>query len=81
METLKPVVGSDYSVNHEATITKTDGTVVSAKDVLCAELPVIIEGLQAASALSKNFIVKMCIGIVESALIALGASFCPESQK
>jgi len=81
METLKPVVGIDYSVNHEATITKADGTVVSAKDILCTELPIVVEGLQAASALSKNFIVKMCIAIVDSAIQALGVAFCAEPPK
>ena len=81
METMKPVVGQDFSVNHEATITKADGTTVSAKDVLCTELPIIVEGLQAAAALSKNFIVKMCIGIVSSAIQALGVAFCAEPPK
>ena len=76
-----PTVGTDYSVNHEATITKADGTTVSAKDILCTELPVVVEGLQAAEALSKNFIVKMAIGIVISAIEALGVAFCAEPPK
>ena len=75
METLKPVVGQDYSVNHDAMITNSDGTSVSAKDVLIAELPAILMGLDAAKALSKNFIVKMAIGIVESAIQALAIAF------
>jgi hypothetical protein len=77
MEPLKPIAGQDFSVHPPTTtFTKADGTTATAKDFLCAELPVIIDGLNAASALSKNFIVKMCIGIVVSAIQALGAAFC-----
>jgi hypothetical protein len=76
METLKPVVGQDFSANHDATFKKADGTTASAKDYLCAEGPVICQGLDAAAALSKNFIVKMCIGIVKSGIEALLAAFC-----
>jgi hypothetical protein len=76
MEPMKPVVNHDFSVNHEATFKKADGTTASAKDFICAELPIICDGLDAAAALSKNFIVKMCIGIVKSAIEALGLAFC-----
>ncbi len=75
METLKPKVDHDYSVNHEATIEKA-GVMVSAKEIFCAELPHLIGGLEAAKALSKNFIVKMAIGIVINAVEALGEAFC-----
>ena len=78
---MKPTVDKDYSVNHDATITRPDGTTVSAKDILCTAMPVIIEGLHAATALSKNFIVKMAIGIVIAAIEALGAAFCSEPHK
>ena len=75
MDKLKPVVGQDFSVNHDATILNAAGEKVSAKDVLLAEGPAILMGLEAARALSKNFIVKMAIGIVESAVEALLAAF------
>ncbi len=76
MKTLKPKVDQDFSVNHDAMITKADGTKVSAKEILCAEMPHILGGLEAAKALSKNFIVKMAIGIVINAVEALGEAFC-----
>ena len=75
MDKLKPVVGQDYTVNHDAMITNAAGEKVSAKDVLLAEAPAMIMGLEAAKALSKNFIVKMAISIVESAIEALVAAF------
>jgi hypothetical protein len=81
MEILKPVVGKDYSINRDATITKPDGTTVSASSVFCTAFPIIIEGLKAAEALTKNFIVKMCIGIVLSAVEALGTALCGAAQK
>jgi len=76
MEKLVPKVGEDYSVDHGATITNPEtGEKVSAKEVIIAELPAIKMGLEAAKALSKNFIVKMAIGIVESAIDALALAF------
>ena len=71
MTNLVPVVNQDFSVNHEATITDSTGKTVSAKDVILAEAPAVKMGLDAAQALSKNFIVKMAIGLVESAFEAL----------
>lgn len=77
MEILKPVVDKDYSVNHDAKITKADGTTASAASVFCEFYTTISDGLKAAQALSKNFIVKMLIGLVESAIEALHTALCP----
>ena len=75
METLKSKVGVDYSVNYEATV-KVDGVATPATDILCQFLPAALLALEAAKALSKNFFVKMVIGIAYNALETLGEAFC-----
>ena len=81
MEKLK--AGTNYSINANATIPdpKT-GVPVSAKDILCAEAPAAILALEAAKALTQNFILKLFFGLVSSAVEALVASLCaPVAEK
>jgi hypothetical protein len=76
MDTNNVKVGDNYSVEHEAMVTKPDGTKASAKEILCAELPAAILAIEAGQALTKNPFLKFIFGMVSSALQMLGASFC-----
>ena len=80
METTKPVAGQDFSVNPEATAKNAAGETVTAKEVLCAELPAALLALDAGAALTKNFWVKIIIQMVKNALEALGATYCPPTK-
>ena len=64
------------SINHEATITKPDGTTASAKEILCAELPAAELAIAAGIALSKNFFMKALFSMVLSGLKTMGEAFC-----
>ena len=69
-------VDKDFSVVHEAMAVDATGATVTAKEVLCAELPAAILAINAGIALVKNPVVKWIMGMVVNTLETLGASFC-----
>jgi hypothetical protein len=66
------------SFNTEASIMNLDGVIVPAKSALCLALPTVVFGLEALKLLSKNFIVKLCIGVVITAIKTFKAALCPQ---
>ena len=64
--------------NTQAEIINLEGIKVPARLALCTVLPTVIHGLEALKLLSKNFIVKLCIGIVITALGTFKTALCPD---
>jgi len=74
-----PITKQNVSLTPAATITMPDGTKANAKDILCAEAPSVITGLQAGAALMNNPIVKnLILWLVIPAIQTLVAEFCPQ---
>jgi ABC-type nitrate/sulfonate/bicarbonate transport system permease component len=76
MEPVKAVIDQNVSINHEAMAVNAAGQTVSAKEVLCAELPAAILAIQAGQALTKNPWVSFILGMVVNMLQTLGGTFC-----
>ena len=75
---VAPITTQSVTLVPAATITMPDGSKANAKDILCAEAPSVITGLQAGAALMNNPIVKnLILWLVIPAIQMLVAEFCP----
>ena len=66
--------------NTQAEIINLDGIKVPARLALCTVLQTVVHGLESLKLLSKNFFVKICIGIVITALGSFKKSSCPDQS-
>ena len=66
--------------NTEAEIINLEGIKVPARLALCTVLPTVIHGLEALKLLSKKFLVRICIGIVITALESFKQALCSDQS-